>query len=72
VRIHQSIVINKLLTRYLDIGAGPPAEEAQEELGDGGTNIIDVIDAFQLQSIIFDKESYIAHLKGVSSLSVLV
>ncbi|GAB7341754.1 hypothetical protein MBLNU457_g0087t1 [Dothideomycetes sp. NU457] len=48
----------------IDIGANPSAEEADEGLEEGQTQVIDVVHSFRLQETSFDKKSYLGHLKG--------
>ncbi|KAF9268024.1 translationally controlled tumor-associated [Marasmius fiardii PR-910] len=48
----------------IDIGANPSAEEAQEALEDGAAQVNNVVHSFRLQSTIFDKKSYLSHLKS--------
>jgi len=47
----------------VDIGANPSAEEQEEALADGATQINNVVYSFRLQSTQFDKKSYLACLK---------
>ncbi|TXT10901.1 hypothetical protein VHUM_01652 [Vanrija humicola] len=48
----------------VDIGANPSAEEAEEALENGATQINNVVHSFRLQSTVFDKKSYLTYLKG--------
>jgi hypothetical protein len=48
----------------IDIGANPSTEEAEEALEEGTTQVNNVAHSFRLQSTIFDKKSYLTHLKG--------
>ncbi|TFY82707.1 hypothetical protein EWM64_g1307 [Hericium alpestre] len=48
----------------VDIGANPSAEEQQEALEDGATQINNVVLSFRLQSTSFDKKSFLGYLKG--------
>lgn len=48
----------------VDIGGNPSAEEQQEALDNGGTQVINVVHTFRLQSTQFDKKSYLSYLKG--------
>ncbi|KAH0543270.1 hypothetical protein FGG08_002434 [Glutinoglossum americanum] len=47
----------------IDIGANPSAEEQEEALDETSVQVIDVVDAFRLQSTQFDKKAYLTHLK---------
>ncbi|TKA78186.1 Translationally-controlled tumor protein [Cryomyces minteri] len=47
----------------IDIGANPSAEEADEGLEEGQTQVIDVVHSFRLNETQFDKKSYLSHLK---------
>jgi hypothetical protein len=47
----------------IDIGANPSAEEAEEALEDGSEQVNNVIHAFNLQEISFDKKAYQSYLK---------
>ena len=44
-------------------GANPSAEEADEALEEGATQINNVVYSFRLQSTQFDKKSYLTYLK---------
>jgi len=48
-----------------DIGANPSAEEQEEALEEGGSTVIDVVDAFRLEPADFmaSKKDYLGHLK---------
>jgi len=48
----------------VDIGGNPSAEETEEALEDGATQVNNVIHSFRLQPTQFDKKSYLAYLKG--------
>ncbi|GBE79476.1 translationally controlled tumor-associated [Sparassis latifolia] len=48
----------------IDIGANPSAEEAEDALEEGATQINNVVHSFRLQSTSFDKKSYLTYLKG--------
>jgi len=48
----------------VDIGANASAEEAEEALEDGATQVNNVVNSFRLQSTSFDKKSYLTYLKG--------
>ncbi|RIA99122.1 translationally controlled tumor-associated [Glomus cerebriforme] len=47
----------------VDIGANPSAEEGEEQLEDGSEQVNNVINAFNLQEISFDKKAYQTYLK---------
>ncbi|KAH8815743.1 translationally controlled tumor protein [Xylogone sp. PMI_703] len=47
----------------VDTGANASAEEADETLEDGATQVNNVVHSFRLQSTSFDKKSYLSHLK---------
>ena len=49
-----------------DIGANPSAEEADEGLDEGTKQVIDVVDAFRLNSLgaFNTKKAYVAQLKS--------
>ncbi|KAG5732383.1 Translationally-controlled tumor like protein [Termitomyces sp. T112] len=48
----------------IDIGANPSAEETEEALEDGASQVNNVVHSFRLQSTSFDKKSYLTYLKG--------
>ncbi|RPD67170.1 translationally controlled tumor-associated [Lentinus tigrinus ALCF2SS1-7] len=48
----------------VDIGANPSAEEGEEALEEGATQVNNVVYSFRLQSTSFDKKSYLTYLKG--------
>ncbi|ORY33725.1 putative E167 tumor protein-like protein [Naematelia encephala] len=48
----------------IDIGGNPSAEEAEEALENGATQVNNVVHSFRLQSTSFDKKSYLTYLKG--------
>jgi len=48
----------------VDIGANPSAEDADEGLEEGSTQVNNVVHSFRLQSTTFDKKSYLTYLKG--------
>ncbi|KAF9780178.1 translationally controlled tumor-associated [Thelephora terrestris] len=48
----------------VDIGANPSAEDQEDALEEGSTQVNDVVHSFRLQGTGFDKKSYIAHIKG--------
>ncbi|KAI0723299.1 translationally controlled tumor-associated [Earliella scabrosa] len=48
----------------VDIGANPSAEEAEESLEEGATQVNNVVYSFRLQQTSFDKKSYLTYLKG--------
>jgi len=48
----------------VDIGANPSAEEQEEALESGASQVNNVVHSFRLQSTGFDKKSYLAYLKG--------
>ncbi|KAF8195845.1 Mss4-like protein [Mycena galopus ATCC 62051] len=48
----------------VDIGANPSAEEQDEALEDGVTQVNNVVHSFRLQSTAFDKKSFLTYLKG--------
>ncbi|KAG8745789.1 hypothetical protein FRC10_007051 [Ceratobasidium sp. 414] len=45
-------------------GANPSAEEAEEALADGATQVNNVVHSHRLQSTTFDKKGYLGYLKG--------
>ncbi|KAJ7771416.1 translationally controlled tumor-associated [Mycena maculata] len=47
----------------VDIGANPSAEEQEEALEEGTTQVNNVVFSFRLQSTSFDKKSYLGYLK---------
>ena len=47
----------------VDIGANPSAEEQDEGVEDGATQVNNVVYSHRLQSTAFDKKSYLVHLK---------
>ncbi|KAK0487018.1 translationally controlled tumor-associated [Armillaria luteobubalina] len=48
----------------VDIGANPSAEEQDEGLEEGATQVNNVVHSFRLQSTAFDKKSFLSYLKG--------
>ncbi|KAK0491082.1 translationally controlled tumor-associated [Armillaria novae-zelandiae] len=48
----------------IDIGANPSAEEQEEGLEEGATQVNNVVHSFRLQSTAFDKKSFLSYLKG--------
>ncbi|CAD6576720.1 MAG: hypothetical protein TREMPRED_001751 [Tremellales sp. Tagirdzhanova-0007] len=48
----------------VDIGGNPSAEEAEEALEAGASQINNVVHSFRLQPTTFDKKSYLTYLKG--------
>ncbi|KAF9055300.1 translationally controlled tumor-associated [Hymenopellis radicata] len=48
----------------VDIGANPSAEEGDEALEDGASQVNNVAHSFRLQPTSFDKKSYLTYLKG--------
>lgn len=48
----------------VDIGANPSAEEQEDAVEDGSTQVNNVVHSFRLQSTSFDKKSYLTYLKG--------
>ncbi|CCM01591.1 uncharacterized protein FIBRA_03651 [Fibroporia radiculosa] len=48
----------------VDIGANPSAEDQDDALEDGATQVNNVVYSFRLQSTQFDKKTYLAYLKG--------
>ncbi|KAL7424788.1 hypothetical protein Q5752_000472 [Cryptotrichosporon argae] len=48
----------------VDIGANPSAEEQEEALENGASQVNNVVHSFRLQPTSFDKKSYLTYLKG--------
>ncbi|KAH9077190.1 translationally controlled tumor-associated [Lactarius deliciosus] len=48
----------------IDIGANPSAEEQEDALEEGATQVNNVVYSFRLQSTTFDKKSFLTYLKG--------
>ncbi|KAH9049056.1 translationally controlled tumor-associated [Lactarius hengduanensis] len=48
----------------IDIGANPSAEEQEDALEEGATQVNNVVHSFRLQSTSFDKKSFLTYLKG--------
>ncbi|KAK1236626.1 hypothetical protein PQX77_000178 [Marasmius sp. AFHP31] len=48
----------------VDIGANPSAEEQEEALEEGASQVNNVVHSFRLQSTVFDKKSFLTYLKG--------
>jgi len=48
----------------VDIGANASAEEQEETLEDGATQVNNVVHSFRLQPTTFDKKSFLTYLKG--------
>ncbi|KAI0068754.1 translationally controlled tumor-associated [Artomyces pyxidatus] len=48
----------------VDIGANPSAEEQEEALEEGASQVNNVVHSFRLQSTSFDKKSFLTYLKG--------
>lgn len=47
----------------ISLGANPSAEEAEEALENGATQVNNVVHSFRLQSTSFDKKGYLGYLK---------
>jgi hypothetical protein len=47
----------------IDIGANPSAEEQEEALEEGASQVNNVVHSFRLQPTSFDKKSYLSYLK---------
>jgi len=48
----------------VDIGGNPSAEEQEEALADGATQVNNVVHSHRLQPTSFDKKNYLTYLKG--------
>ncbi|KAK7695850.1 hypothetical protein QCA50_000488 [Cerrena zonata] len=48
----------------IDIGANPSAEDQEDAVEDGATQVNNVVYSFRLQSTQFDKKSFLTYLKG--------
>jgi len=48
------------------LGANPSAEDQEEALEEGATQVNNVVHSFRLQSTTFDKKSYLTYLKVTS------
>ncbi|KAF8974521.1 translationally-controlled tumor protein [Flammula alnicola] len=48
----------------VDIGANPSAEEQEEGLEEGASQVNNVVHSFRLAQTSFDKKSYLTYLKG--------
>ena len=48
------------------LGANPSAEEQEEALEDGATQVNNVVHSFRLQPTTFDKKTYLTYLKVAS------
>ncbi|WVR05993.1 hypothetical protein IAU60_003021 [Kwoniella sp. DSM 27419] len=48
----------------VDIGGNPSAEEQEEALENGASQVNNVVHSMRLQSTVFDKKSYLTYLKG--------
>jgi len=48
----------------VDIGANPSAEDADEALEEGATQVNNIVHSFRLQATSFDKKSFLGYLKG--------
>lgn len=48
----------------VDIGANPSAEDADEALEEGATQVNNVVYSFRLQETSFDKKSFMTYIKG--------
>jgi hypothetical protein len=48
----------------VDIGANPSAEEQEDALEEGVSQVNNVVHSFRLQQTTFDKKSYLTYLKG--------
>ncbi|KAI6047143.1 translationally controlled tumor-associated [Pisolithus marmoratus] len=48
----------------VDIGANPSAEEQEEALEEGATQVNNVVHSFRLQQTSFDKKTFLTYLKG--------
>ena len=64
VRLLASLCIWPIYANAAQIaGANPSAEEVEEALEDGASQVNNVVHSFRLQSTSFDKKSYLHHLK---------
>lgn len=57
-------MINVKAGADVDIGANPSAEEAEEALEDGATQVNNVVYNSRLQETSFDKKSFMIYIKG--------
>jgi len=48
----------------VDIGANASAEDAEETLEDGASQVNNVVYSFRFQQTTFDKKTYLSYLKG--------
>ncbi|KDE05825.1 translationally-controlled tumor protein [Microbotryum lychnidis-dioicae p1A1 Lamole] len=48
----------------IDIGANASAEEAEEDLQEGDSQVNNIVNSFRLTATSFDKKSYMTYLKG--------
>jgi hypothetical protein len=63
----QTFLFSQTLTYFRKtLGANPSAEDQEESLEDGATQVNNVIHSFRLQSTTFDKKSYLTYLKVAS------
>ena len=70
-QLNRSIAISSdWRLNYLDIGANPSAEEAEEGVEDASKTVLDIAHSFRLQETSFDKKSYLTHLKSLHSIPV--
>ena len=47
----------------VDIGANPSTDDPDEAVEEGSTQVNNVVYSHRLQSTVFDKKSYLVHLK---------
>ena len=70
VRLLASLCIWPIYANAAQIaGANPSAEEVEEALEDGASQVNNVVHSFRLQPTSFDKKSYLVYLKVRSSLA---
>jgi len=48
----------------VDIGGNPSAEEGEEALEEGASQVNNIVHSFRLQTTSFDKKSYLTYLKA--------
>ena len=70
VRLLASLCIWLIYTNAAHFaGANPSAEEVEEALEDGASQVNSVVHSFRLATTSFDKKSYLVYLKVRSSLA---
>lgn len=57
------VFINSSALSNIDIGANPSAEDADEGLEEGATQVNNIVHSFRLHPTVFEKKDYLTYLK---------